>query len=218
MIASLRLLKLGFLVWAAVELAQGHVGYALALVVTFAVVQLPRLLRLPWVFDVAFVVAWTLQSLGQVAGFFSRFSWWHVLVHVSLPAVLAPTAVIVLMRLRLLPDVLEDGDLHQGFAIGLLVFLIATTFGSLYEIYEWISDVNFGTRYDPTKAHALTDISANAAGGLLGGLWLAAWAGRRMRGGSAQAHAAKRSQPGSHLITSRAHRGRHGGRRPNRTS
>ena len=170
MIATLKLLKLGFLAWAVVELAEGHFGYALALVVTFAIVQVPRLLKLPWVFDAAFVVAWTLQSLGQVTGFFGTFSWWHILVHVSLPAVLAPTALIVLIRLRLLPNLVDDGRVHQGVAIGLLVFLIGTAFGSLYEIHEWISDVNFGTHYDPPRAHARTDVSANAAGGLFGGL------------------------------------------------
>ena len=89
MIATLKLLKLGFLVWAVVELAEGHFGYVLALVVTFAIV--------------------------------------------------------------------------------------------------------------------------------VGGLWLAAWAGRRARSGSARGRGGERGQSGSHLITSRAHRGRRSGGRPRHT-
>ena len=53
-------LQLAFLVWAVVEAAQGRTGNALVLLVTFAVLQVPRMLRLPLIFDVAFLVVWTL--------------------------------------------------------------------------------------------------------------------------------------------------------------
>src|ERR671915_57724 len=102
-------LQLGFMVWAAVALAHGRVADALALGVMFVVLQAPRLLRVPLVFDVAFLLAWTLQALGQVAGFWSRVPWWDTLVHGALPAVLAPTGLIVLIRVGVLPDVLEPG-------------------------------------------------------------------------------------------------------------
>src|SRR6185295_9186427 len=105
--AAITALQLAFLAWAAVELAAGRTGNAVALVAVFAVLQVPRLLRLPVLFDVAFLVAWTLQELGQVAGFWSRFPWWDTLVHTALPAVLAPTAVILLIRAGALPDVLR---------------------------------------------------------------------------------------------------------------
>src|SRR4029079_5354384 len=85
--------------------------------------QVPRLLRLPVLFDVAFLVAWTLQELGQVAGFWSRFPWWDTLVHTALPAVLAPTAVIVLIRAGVLPDVLQPARWVQRVGAVLLVFL-----------------------------------------------------------------------------------------------
>jgi len=56
-------LQVAFLAWAGVELAEGRVGNAVALVATFAVLQVPRLLRLPLLFDVAFLVAWTRRPL-----------------------------------------------------------------------------------------------------------------------------------------------------------
>src|SRR5919106_6425928 len=40
-------LQLAFPVWAVVEAAQGRTGNALVLLVTFAVLQVPRMLRLP---------------------------------------------------------------------------------------------------------------------------------------------------------------------------
>jgi hypothetical protein len=121
-----------------VELAHGRTGNALALVVVFAVLQMPRFLRLPVAFDVAFLVAWTLQELGQVAGFWSRFPWWDTLVHTALPSVMAPTGAV------------------------LLVFLVAAGFGSAYEIYEWTSDSHRGTHDQPDNNDTMTDTTANA--------------------------------------------------------
>lgn len=174
-------LQLGFLGWAAVELVQGHVGYAVALAAVFVVLQVPRLLGLPLIFDVAFLVAWTLQELGQVAGFWSRFEWWDTLVHGVLPAVLAPTALVLLIRIGVLPNVLAERDRRSIVATVLLVFLLAAGFGTLYEIYEWFSDSHLGTHYQPDNSDTMTDISLNDAGGLVGGLWLAAWAARERR-------------------------------------
>ena len=171
-------LQLAFLVWAAVEAAQGRTGNALVLLVTFAVLQVPRMLRLPLVFDVALLVVWTLQSLGDVAGFWSRIPWWDTLVHGALPAVLAPTALMLLIRVEVLPDVVALRGRRSAVATVLLVFLIAAGFGTVYEIYEWLSDTYLDTHYQPDSTDTMTDTLANDVGGLVGGLWLVAWAAR----------------------------------------
>src|ERR671914_2505316 len=112
-----------------------------------------------------------------------RFSvpWWDTLVHGALPAVLAPTGLIVLIRVGVLPDVLEPGGDRAAFGTVLLVFLVAAGFGTVYEVYEWFSDSSLGTHYQPDASDAMTDITANAVGGLAGGVWLAAWAARAGR-------------------------------------
>jgi uncharacterized membrane protein YjdF len=174
-------LQCAYLVWAVVEVARGRPGKAAALVVVFLVLQVPRLLRLPVIFDVAFLVAWTLQELGQVAGFWSRISWWDTLVHAALPAVLAPTGTILLIRAGVLPDVLEARTVRQRVGVVLLVFLVAAGFGTVYEIYEWFSDTHLGTHYQPDNTDTMTDITANDVGGLTGGLLLVAAAARGFR-------------------------------------
>jgi hypothetical protein len=171
-------LQLAFLVWAAAEVVWGQTSDALALVAMFAVLQVPRLLRLPLVFDVAFLVAWTLQALGDAAGFWSSVPWWDTLVHGALPAVLAPTALLLLIRIGLLPDVVATRGRRSTVGTVLLVFLIAAGFGTVYEIYEWFADAHLGTHYQPDNVDTMTDIVANGVGGLVGGLWLAAWVAR----------------------------------------
>jgi len=119
-----------FLVWAAYEVSIGRPSKAVALVVMFAVLQVPRLMRLPVGFDVAFLVAWTLQALGEVAGFWSRIPWWDTLVHTALPATLAPTALVLLIRLGVLPDVLRPAGRRVALGAVLLTFLVAAGFGT----------------------------------------------------------------------------------------
>src|SRR5882757_10885464 len=62
--------------------------------------------------------------------------------------------------------------------------MIAAGFGCLYEIYEWVSDMTFGTDHQPDNTDTMMDITANAGGGLIGGLWLAGWAAWRRPPGS----------------------------------
>jgi hypothetical protein len=179
--AAVTALQLAFLAWAAVELAGGRSSNAIALVATFAVLQAPRVMRLPVLFDIAFLTAWTLQELGQVAGFWSRFPWWDTLVHGALPAVLAPTGAILLIRAGALPDVLKPVGRIQTAGAVLLVFLVAAGFGTAYELYEWYSDGHVGTHYQPDNNDTMTDIMMNDIGGLVGGVLLVAAAGRRRR-------------------------------------
>ncbi len=172
---ALAVAKLGFVVWAVVELVGGRPGKAVALLAMFAVLQVPPLLKLPAVFDLTFLIAWTLQALGQVAGFWSRFPWWDTLVHAALPAVLAPTAMVLLGRLGILPDPFALPNRRRALGLVLLVFLVAAGLGTVYELYEWFSDSNFGTNFQPNNADTMTDIAANDVGGLVGGLWLMAY-------------------------------------------
>ena len=172
--AAITALQLCYVAWAVLELAHGRPGNALALLVVFVVLQVPRFMRLPVIFDIAFLVAWTLQELGQVAGFWGRYPWWDTLVHAALPAVLAPTGLILLVRAGVLPDVLQPSSRREAVGTVLLVFLVAAGFGTVYELYEWFADAHLGMHYQPDNTDTMTDILANDLGGLAGGLLLVA--------------------------------------------
>lgn len=176
---ALSVARLGFVVWAVLAFARGSVGDGVALLVMFALLHVPRLLGLPAGFDVAFLVVWTLQALGQVEGFWGRFAFWDTLVHGALPAVLAPTALVVLIRAGVLPDVLHPAGGREALGALLLVVLVAIGFGAGYELYEWLSDTYRGTHYQPDNDDTMTDTAANAVGGLIGGIAVLAWSLRR---------------------------------------
>jgi hypothetical protein len=74
--------------------------------------------------------------------------------------VLAPTAVILLIRVGALPDVLRPVGASKPSGRVILVFLVAGGFGSVYDIYEWFSDLHFGTHYQPDNFDTMTDMTA----------------------------------------------------------
>jgi hypothetical protein len=189
----LALLRLGFIVWAGLAFARGDLGDGVALLLMFALLHVPRLLGMPLAFDVAFLVVWTLQALGQVEGFWGRYAWWDTLVHAALPAVLAPTALVLLIRLGVLPDVLRPQRAREAVGALLLVFMIAGAFGAGYEIYEWTSDSLGSTHYQPDNGDTMTDTTANLLGGLAGAVAVMGWALTRER---ARRAAAAASSPG----------------------
>ena len=172
-------LRAGFVLWAIAELVAGERGEAVALLVMFAVLLVPRFFALPIGLQLANVVAWTLQALGQVAGFWGSVEWWDTLVHLVLPAVLAPTALLVLLRLDVLPGAVLEASVRRRLGLFVLSFLVAAGFGAGYEVYEWLSDEYVGTTYQPSNDDTMTDTSANLLGGLLGASALVLFAGRR---------------------------------------
>jgi hypothetical protein len=95
--------------------------------------------------------------------------------------VLAPTGLILLIRDGVLPDVLGPSRTRAAIGAVLLVFLVAAGFGTAYDAYEWFADSNLGTHDQPNNTDTMTDITANAVGGLTGGVRLTAWSARTRR-------------------------------------
>jgi len=168
-------LRAAYLVWAAVELIAGHPGRAVGLVLTFALLLVPRWLRVPWPFDLAFIVGWTAQSLGKFAGFWSKLPWWDTLVHTVLPFAVAPLIVVLLVRWRVLPRLFGEGERRRAIGALLVTAALAPGIGSYYEIYEWVMDKTTSSHYQPNNDDTMTDITANVIGGLAGGAVIAAW-------------------------------------------
>jgi hypothetical protein len=61
--------------------------------------------------------------------------WWNTLVHLVLPAVLAPAAVLVLLRLDVLPAAVLEAGARRRLGLFVLSFLVADGFGAGYEVY-----------------------------------------------------------------------------------
>lgn len=141
-----------------------------------AVAWLARPVQLPRVFDLALVVALTLQAWGEALGLYDRVSWFDNVVHFTIPFLGAPTLYIVLARLDVVPDPKDETHLRHYVGIAVITFALGVAVGGLWEISEWGSDNTLGSRLQLDNDDTVGDLIADSLGSLCGAALGVAWA------------------------------------------
>lgn len=165
----------------------GAVGFALAgnpeavrVAAGAALVFLARSVDLPRTIDLMLCLGVGLEVWGQAFNLYDDLVWYDEVVHFTLPFLVAPLAYIVLNRLRLVPDLRREARRHHYLGIWLITFSVVAAFGgTLWEVYEYVSDELFGSNLSFGYADTIGDMACTAGGSALGGLFLVAWAERR---------------------------------------
>jgi len=141
-----------------------------------AIAWLVRPVMLPRVYDLALVLALTLQAWGEALGLYDSIAWFDNVVHFTLPFFGAPTLYIVLARLDVVPDPRDDttGRHYAGMAI--VAFALGVALGGLWEIVEWSSDNTFGSSLQLGNDDTVGDLIADSLGALCGAALLVCWA------------------------------------------
>jgi len=160
----------------------GQVQIALELVVSLALMCVPRILFLPRGFDLAFALGISLEAWGNVLGFFGRYGWYDTFVHFALTMVAAPTAYLALARLGILPGPGLVGWRRPYIGMALISFLIGAGLEAVYEIYEFAVDHATASHLQLGNTDTVSDLAASSAGALVGGQLLVAWAASAMAG------------------------------------
>src|ERR687895_1432653 len=100
------------------------------------VAWLVRPVLLPRVYDLALVLALTLQAWGEALGLYDSISWFDNVVHFTLPFFAAPTLYIVLARIDLVPDP-KDGTHPRHYAgMAVVAFAVGVPIGGLGEDFH----------------------------------------------------------------------------------
>lgn len=76
----------------------------MVLALSAAAALVARVVNLPRVYDLAFVLALSLQGWGETTGLYDRLSWFDDVVHLVLPFLVSPVLYIALARLDVVPD------------------------------------------------------------------------------------------------------------------
>ena len=137
---------------------------------------LVRPLQLPRAYDAAFIVALTLQAVGEALGAYDAIPWFDNVVHFSLPFFLAPTLYIALARADVVPDPKDETTTRHYIGIFVVSFALGVAIGGLWEIWEWVSDHNFGSSLQLGLDDTVGDLVADTAGSLCGAALLVCWA------------------------------------------
>lgn len=159
--------------------AAAAVWYGPAEVARFLIVFLglliPRLARVPRLFDAALGVTLLLAAWSGVAHWYAAIWWWDLLVHFVTTGAVAGAAYLVLARLDVVADLQDPRLRRQRYPIVVLVTAFGVTAAVLWEFWEW-----FGNRYLSSSIHVgYTDTVFDMAVGMLGsslaGVGLLAW-------------------------------------------
>lgn len=169
------LLRAALLAGGLVELALGNPGAAMRMLLTFGLTMIPRLLSMPRPFDFAFTLGMSLQAWGNVAGAFDALPFYNKVVHFFLPLGVAPLLYLILIRLRVVPDLARESGLHERAGIVLIAFTLGFSVGGLYELYEWFAVRVLGGNLQVGYGDTIGDLADDALGAICGGLLLLVW-------------------------------------------
>jgi hypothetical protein len=165
-------------------LVAGAIGFALAgdstgvalLGGAAAIAWAVRPVLLPRVYDLALVLALTLQAWGEALALYDSISWFDNVVHFSLPFLGAPTLYIVLARLDVVPDPKDETYVRHYVGIAIVAFALGVALGGLWEIVEWSSDNLIDTSLQIDNDDTVGDLIADSLGAASGAGLLVCWA------------------------------------------
>jgi hypothetical protein len=154
----------------------GDTGGALALGLAALLALLARVVNLPRLYDLGFVLVLTLHAGGEALGWYDSWEWFDRAVHVVLPCLVAPVLYLGLARLEVLPDPRDDTHARHYTGMAIVTFCLGMAVGGLWEIVEFTSDGLLSTALSEGNSDTVGDLVADAVGSLLGALLLVALA------------------------------------------
>jgi hypothetical protein len=172
------LLRATFLAGAVVFALVGDAKGVANLLVSSVAVIVARLVDLPRVYDLAFVVAMALTGWGEALGLYDRLRWYDDVVHLVVPMLTCQVAYIALARLDVVPDPRDETPLKREWGIALTTFALGVAVAGLWEIVEFGSDELLGSELQLSNADTSTDLIAGALGSALGAAGLVLWTTR----------------------------------------
>ena len=190
----LDLARIAFVVGFVVLLLLGESG-AISVGVAAAVIVGVRFLRLPRLFDLAFIVAMALTGWGEALRLYDRFAYYDELVHFLVPLLGAPVVYIALARVDTLPNPSDArGSRRHLFGIFVVTLALGLAIGAAWEVLEWTSDQVLGSELTGGEEDTIGDLVADTVGAICGGVLLVLWTTsgwgtiRRLPGGAESRH------------------------------
>lgn len=167
------LLRLHYLVAAAVFFALGRFHAALDLLFAAVAVLLVRAVDPPRRFDLAFILAMAFVGWGDALRLFERIGWYDNLVHVTLPLAVGPLAYVALVRLEVVPPFARENTRRHRVGMAIVAAALGVAGAAGYEIYEYAVDAFLGQHLFISEADTANDLFDGFVGAGAGGVLLA---------------------------------------------
>ena len=167
------LLRLSLVVGAFVFLVLGDIGAAVRMATSALAALLVRALDPPRRFDLAFVVAISLNGWGGAFDLFNQLDWYDNLVHVTLPMAVGPLAYLALVRLEVVPAFSSANTARHRIGMAIVACTLGLSAAAIYEIYEWVLVYVFGSNKFVSESDTVNDLFDGVVGAAVGGYLLA---------------------------------------------
>ena len=172
---ALDLLRLSLALGALFHAVAGDIPGALVLAASALAGLVARVVNLPRLYDLAFMLALSLQGWGEAVGLYDRLTWFDEVVHLVLPFLVAPVLYIALARLDVVPDPRDETQRTHYVGLAIVTFAVGGAAGAVWEVMEWASDGVFGTNLQESNSDTVTDLLLDLTGSLAGALLLVLW-------------------------------------------
>jgi hypothetical protein len=169
-------LRLVILGGAVVYAVAGDWGSAALLAALGGITLVGRVVNLPRLYDLSLTLGMALQGFGETLGLYDEWVRFDDLVHFTLPMLTAPVVYIALARVEVVPDPRDETHLQHYIGIGVVTAALGIAVGALWELFEWRSDVWFGTDLSEDNDDTNGDLFRDTLGSLVGAGLLVVWA------------------------------------------
>jgi hypothetical protein len=164
------------LLFIAATILWGLTGHSVVgLIGACVILLLARVASLPRFYDFSLLVAMVLIAWGEVLGWYDSWRYYDNVVHTTVPLLVTGMVYVLLMRLRVLPDLRELHDVHQRVGLFLIALMLGMAIGAAWEIVEWsldsLTDSNLATSVTDTATDLIWDTIGAATSALILVLW-----------------------------------------------
>lgn len=136
-------------------------GLGASLGFAFVPTQRPRTLKRA---EFGTLLAFALHVMGHTFGWYQHFRWYDTLLHFSVPLV----CVLILYALSQATNWVWNWRKVTPFEVGLYLFAMSVTLGTLWEILEFLTDQGLGTREQDDLFDTMIDLVMDVFGAFLG--------------------------------------------------
>lgn len=136
-------------------------GLAVSFAFAFVPTKRPRTLRAA---EAAVLLAFAAHVVGHAFGIYQRWPAYDTVLHFTVPLI----TPLILFALAQSSPWLWDWRRVSPLEVGIYLFALAVTFGTLWEILEFGMDTFFGTKEQDGLPDTMIDLIADVSGAALG--------------------------------------------------
>lgn len=149
----------------------------IAFLAVFAILVIPRIMRMPEPFDAAFAVTMYISTLTGALGWYENLDWWDKVAHVFTTGAAAAMVCLILSHHGLVDNLLDRNRRLFRWRVVLQTTAFGLSIAVIWEILEWFYKTVNSNDPPATYLDTMADMLGGAVGSIIAAFFLLAWAG-----------------------------------------